>query len=50
MSEKHDIILDSRGRGHAFSHDTGGCVVHPRSADCMGYLLMFGYTDTGIRA
>ncbi|AIE57732.1 hypothetical protein PBI_LUCKY2013_226 [Mycobacterium phage Lucky2013] len=48
--DRYDIVLDARGNGHAFSHDTGQCAVHVASHDCLSYCLMFGYRDTGIRA
>ena len=44
----HDVLIDRAGTGHAFSHDSGACVVH--TWDCMSRLLRIGYVDTGIRA
>ncbi|MBB3752574.1 hypothetical protein FHT44_005086 [Mycolicibacterium sp. BK634] len=44
----HDVLIDRDGNGHAFSHDTGQCIVHPW--DCIAICMRIGYVDTGIRA
>lgn len=44
-----DIIQDNKGIMHPFSTDTGKCIRHDDIKDCLSYLMMFGFKDTGIR-
>lgn len=47
--ESYDIIRDNQGEMHPMRHSDGQCDRHGASSDCLSRLMMFGFTDTGIR-